>query len=143
MGRAGPVASDPFCNKAALSEIDVVERSFRLVRHKRQKYTCRRGECVETALGPPKLIAGGRYSVGFGKRSTGGAERTLAFILPTATPELLDPLPGELRPVADLVALRVLDRGRLDHHRLALVRAGQQARATGLRGRVTVARSCA
>lgn len=46
-------------------EIDVVQREFRLVRHKRQKYVCRCGECVETALGPPKLIPGGRYSVGF------------------------------------------------------------------------------
>src|SRR5438094_4475267 len=46
-------------------EIDVVERSFRLVRHQRQKYTCRCGECIDTALGPPKLIAGGRYSVDF------------------------------------------------------------------------------
>ena len=46
-------------------EIDVVERSFRIVRHRRQKYTCRCGECVETALGPPKLIPGGRYSVDF------------------------------------------------------------------------------
>src|SRR2546422_4805390 len=47
-------------------EIDVVERSFRIVRHRRQKYTCRCGACVETALGPPKLLAGGRYSVDFG-----------------------------------------------------------------------------
>ncbi|MBY0307832.1 MAG: transposase [Phycisphaerales bacterium] len=46
-------------------EIDVVQRSFRIVRHKRQKYVCQCGECVETALGPPKLIAGGRYSVDF------------------------------------------------------------------------------
>ena len=46
-------------------EIDVVERSFRIVRHRRQKYTCRCGECIETALGPRKLIAGGRYSVEF------------------------------------------------------------------------------
>lgn len=46
-------------------EIDVVERSFRIVRHQRQKYTCRCGACVETALGPPKLLAGGRYSVDF------------------------------------------------------------------------------
>src|SRR5438552_14796166 len=44
-------------------EIDVVERSFRIVRHKRQKYTCRCGACIETALGPPKLLPGGRYSV--------------------------------------------------------------------------------
>lgn len=46
-------------------EIDVVERSFRITRHKRQKYVCRCGECVETALGPPRLIPGGRYSVDF------------------------------------------------------------------------------
>jgi transposase len=46
-------------------EIDVVERSFRIVRHRRQKYTCQCGECVETALGPQKLIPGGRYSVDF------------------------------------------------------------------------------
>jgi transposase len=47
-------------------EIDVVERSFRVVRGKRQKYRCRCGGCVETALGPPKLTAGGRYSIAFG-----------------------------------------------------------------------------
>ena len=46
-------------------EVDVVQRSFRIVRHKRQKYRCACGECVETALGPTKLIAGGRYSVDF------------------------------------------------------------------------------
>jgi transposase len=46
-------------------EIDVIERSFRLVRHQRQKYTCQCGACVETALGPAKLTPGGRYSVDF------------------------------------------------------------------------------
>jgi transposase len=46
-------------------EIDVVERRFRLVKHRRQKYRCRCGGCVETALGPPKLLPGGRYSVPF------------------------------------------------------------------------------
>jgi transposase len=46
-------------------EIDVVERSYRLVRHRRQKYRCRCGGCVDTALGPPKLVPGGRYSVDF------------------------------------------------------------------------------
>ncbi len=44
-------------------EIDVVERSFRIVRHKRQKYRCRCGAGIETALGPDKLVAGGRYSI--------------------------------------------------------------------------------
>jgi transposase len=46
-------------------EIDVVERSFRIVRHRRQKYRCGCGECIDTALGPPKLVPGGRYSVEF------------------------------------------------------------------------------
>ena len=46
--------------------VDVVERSFRIVREKRQKYSCSCGECVETALGSNKPIAGGRYSLGFG-----------------------------------------------------------------------------
>ena len=46
-------------------EIDVVERTFRIVKHKRQKYTCKCGGCVDTALGPPKLIPGGRYSLDF------------------------------------------------------------------------------
>lgn len=46
-------------------EVDVVERSFKLVIHRRQKYRCECGSSIETALGPPKLIAGGRYSIGF------------------------------------------------------------------------------
>ena len=46
-------------------EVDVVARSFEIVRHKRQKYRCQCGECVETALGPAKLIPGGRYSINF------------------------------------------------------------------------------
>lgn len=45
-------------------EIDVIERSFRIVRHQRQKSRCECGH-IETALGPPKLIPGGRYSVAF------------------------------------------------------------------------------
>lgn len=46
-------------------EIDVIERSYRLVRHRRQKYRCACGGCVDTALGPPKLVPGGRYAVDF------------------------------------------------------------------------------
>ena len=46
-------------------EVDVEPRKPVLRRHKRQKYSCQCRECIETALGPPKLIAGGRYSVGF------------------------------------------------------------------------------
>ncbi|NNE18478.1 MAG: IS66 family transposase [Myxococcales bacterium] len=46
------------------NEVDVVERRFVLVKHKRQKYRCDCG-CIETAEGPPKLQKSGRYSVGF------------------------------------------------------------------------------
>ena len=46
-------------------EIDVVATSYRVVRHLRLKYRCACGGCVETALGPQKLIPGGRYSTGF------------------------------------------------------------------------------
>lgn len=46
-------------------EIDVIQREYRIVRHKRKKYVCRCGACVETALGPEKLIPGGRYSIDF------------------------------------------------------------------------------
>lgn len=45
-------------------EVDVVERRFVLVKHKRQKYRCSCG-CIETAEGPMKLQKSGRYSVGF------------------------------------------------------------------------------
>jgi len=46
-------------------EVDVVARSFRLVVHRRQKYRCRCGGCVETAPGPVRLVPGGRYSTAF------------------------------------------------------------------------------
>jgi transposase len=46
-------------------EVDVLERSFRIVVRKGKKYRCRCGEHVETAPGPPKLIPGGRYSIEF------------------------------------------------------------------------------
>jgi transposase len=46
-------------------EIDVLERQFVLVRHKRKKYRCSCGGCIETAPPPEKLIAGGRYSMDF------------------------------------------------------------------------------
>jgi transposase len=46
-------------------EIDVIERQFVLKKHKRTKYRCGCGECIETALGPVKLFAGARYSVDF------------------------------------------------------------------------------
>jgi len=46
-------------------EIDIIERRFVVTRHKRQKYRCTCGTCIETAPGPVKLFEGARYSVGF------------------------------------------------------------------------------
>ena len=46
-------------------EITVIQRQFRLVRHRRQKYRCQCNGNVTTAPGPRKLIAGGRYSPEF------------------------------------------------------------------------------
>jgi transposase len=46
-------------------EIDVLPLRFVVKRHKRKKYACRCGSCIETALGPDKLCPGGRYSVSF------------------------------------------------------------------------------
>lgn len=45
--------------------IDLVDVSYRVVRVKQQKYVCRCGGCVETAPGPDRAIAGGRYSLAF------------------------------------------------------------------------------
>lgn len=46
-------------------EIDVIERQFVIRRHKRKKYRCACGGCIETALGPEKLFEGARYSIDF------------------------------------------------------------------------------
>jgi transposase len=46
-------------------EITVVERSFVVVHHRRQKYRCRCNGAVVTAPAPPKLIPGGRYAPEF------------------------------------------------------------------------------
>lgn len=46
-------------------EVDIIPRRYLMRVHKRQKYRCACGGCVETALGVPKLIPGGRYSPDF------------------------------------------------------------------------------
>jgi transposase len=46
-------------------EIDVVPMRFVFKHHRRKKYSCQCGGCIETALGPDKLVAGGRYSINF------------------------------------------------------------------------------
>jgi len=46
-------------------EIDVIERRFVINRHKRSKYRCGCGGCIETAEGPRRVLSGGRYSAAF------------------------------------------------------------------------------
>ena len=45
--------------------IDVIETSYRVVQVKQQKYVCRCGGCVDTALGPARALPGSRYSLAF------------------------------------------------------------------------------
>ena len=44
-------------------EVDMYERRFVKIHHKRKKYRCACGGCIETAPAPPKLMKGGRYSI--------------------------------------------------------------------------------
>ena len=46
-------------------EVDVIERRFVLKKHRRQKYKCGCGSCIQTAPGPAKLFDGARYSPDF------------------------------------------------------------------------------
>jgi transposase len=56
----------PMAGQFETSEmIDVVEVRYELVKVKQQKYVCRCGGCVETALGPERATAGSRYSLAF------------------------------------------------------------------------------
>jgi transposase len=64
--RACGGALEPFPQADELAEeIDVEARHFVKRVHRRRAYRCRCGACIETAPGPDKLTAGGRYSVDF------------------------------------------------------------------------------
>jgi transposase len=64
--RACGGALEPFAQADELAEeIDVEARHFVKRVHRRRAYRCRCGACIETAPGPDKLTAGGRYSVDF------------------------------------------------------------------------------
>ena len=59
-------ALEPMNDQFETSEmVDVVEISYRVVKVKQQKYVCACGGCVETAPGPERAVAGGRYSLDF------------------------------------------------------------------------------
>jgi transposase len=47
-------------------EIDVIRREFVVKTHRRKKYRCQCGGCIETAPAPVKLFSGARYSIDFG-----------------------------------------------------------------------------
>jgi transposase len=110
-------------------EIDVVERSFRVVRHKRQKYRCRCGAGIETALGPDKLVAGGRYSIDF---AVDVAIHALGADLAPLPPPAAD-LRGEPRPRA---------LGRRDRRGRDLVAIDEEERIETLVGVVGRSRGC-
>lgn len=67
--RACPCGGGKLCPIAGEFEesemVDVVEVSYRVVKVKQQKYLCRCGGAVETALGPERAVRGGRYSLDF------------------------------------------------------------------------------
>ena len=67
--RACPQCGDqlePLAGQCETSEmIDVVEVKYQVVQVERQKYVCTCGSAVETAPGPERAIAGGRYSLRF------------------------------------------------------------------------------
>jgi transposase len=46
-------------------EVDIVQREFKITRHKRQKYRCDCNSSIVTAPPPPKLFEGARYSINF------------------------------------------------------------------------------
>jgi transposase len=57
---------EPMQDQAEESEeVTVIEREFVLVKHRRLKYRCACNGCIETALAPPRLVKGGRYSTDF------------------------------------------------------------------------------
>src|SRR5690606_22830158 len=45
--------------------VDVIEVHYELVNVQRQKYNCKCGGCIETALGPERATPGSRYSLDF------------------------------------------------------------------------------
>ena len=45
--------------------IDVVDVTYQVIKVKQQKYVCRCGSCVETAIGPARALPGSRYSLAF------------------------------------------------------------------------------
>jgi transposase len=73
--------------------IDVVEVSYRVVQVKQQKYVCRCGGCVETAIGPTRAVVGSRYS--------------LPFAIKIVVDKYLDHIPLERQ-------VRILERHGLD-----------------------------
>jgi transposase len=73
--------------------IDLVQLEYRVVQVKQQKYVCRCGGCVDTALGPQRAATGSRYS--------------LDFAIKVAVDKYLDHIPLSRQ-------VRIMDRHGLD-----------------------------
>lgn len=105
--------------------IDVIEVSYRLVKVKQQKYSCRCGGCVETAPGPDRAVRGGRYSLDFAikvaidkyldhlplARQSRILERYGLTVTTQALWDQLDVVAKRLRPVYDELFACLLRRG--------------------------------
>ena len=104
-------------------EITIVSRKIVLVKHKRQKYKCTCQACIETAIGPTKLIPGGRYSVEFAVETaidkyldhlplTRQSKRMLRQGLKVDSQTLWDQIQAlgtKLKPVADAIKEKILN----------------------------------
>ena len=97
--------------------IDVVEVSYRIVKVKQQKYVCRCGSCVETALGPGAGTAGQPL---LARVCDQGRARQVARSHPARAPDAHPRSPRTRRDVADALGSRLRDRAAaLDRRRRA------------------------
>lgn len=104
-------------------EITVVEETYKVCFHRRQKYRCRCNSHIETTPGPPKLVSSGRYSVDFAVHAAVAkycdhlplerqVRRMRRHGLVTTSQTLwdqLDALAGHLEPTWNALGNRILD----------------------------------
>ena len=105
--------------------IDVVEVRYELVQVKQQKYVCKCGSCVETAIGPERAKPGSRYSLLFALKAIidkyvyhlplARQERILkrhgAKVSRQTLWDLIGGVATELEPAYDALFSRLLERG--------------------------------
>lgn len=105
--------------------IDVIEVRYELVQVKQQKYVCKCGSCVETAIGPERAKPGSRYSLLFALKAIidkyvdhlplARQERILkrhgAKVSRQTLWDLIRGVAMELQPAYDALFARLLERG--------------------------------